>query len=234
MGEKTCVVRKEISTPVYCSSFIASSIMDSFPLVNSIVLLLLGVIVGGYLSRNSTRHPSQPLAPNVAQTSPPIKHGDHSETPIREDHPASTTHEDRCIRDVGESHSGLGGRGAFSLGAKIPKPKCIRISGIPKNCSQTDLLVALQTLDPPLKEEQCNIWMYPACYGNSQTALYYINSCTGIKLNESTQTIHTASGSEILTFDDQFYDLTPLNTPVDKILAELIICLQSHQLSFMD
>ena len=109
--------------------------------------------------------------------------------------------------------------------SKDSKPKCVRISGIPKQWSTADLLAALQDFDPSINNQRHSISMYPACCADTYTALLFLNTSTGIyervKSNEAMHIVNSSSGPDIvLVIDSQFYNLTPLNTPEGTILAE--------------
>ncbi|KAA8911998.1 hypothetical protein FN846DRAFT_358793 [Sphaerosporella brunnea] len=115
-----------------------------------------------------------------------------------------------------------------AVSSKVSKPKCIRILGIPKDWSETDLLDALETSEWSLKDTKHDISLYPACCGDNLTALLSLESHAGIferlKPHDVTYVpVTAASGSEtILTIDSRFYDLTPLNTPKGEIIADVV------------
>jgi hypothetical protein len=107
------------------------------------------------------------------------------------------------------------------------RTKCFRISGIPQDWNQDDLLGALQTIDPDLRNQKPQLSLYPACCGSSQTALFELNSTKyfrKLRPNESTyKRVFPASKTDAtLTIDSHFYGLTPLNTPDKQIIAELV------------
>jgi hypothetical protein len=103
---------------------------------------------------------------------------------------------------------------------------CVRISKVPKDWSAADLLDALQVTDPSLKDTNHNISLYPACNGDTQTALLSLDTrgktFKGLEPNKVTHVlVNAASGSAIdLEIDYRFYGLTPLNVPEGEIVAE--------------
>ena len=115
-----------------------------------------------------------------------------------------------------------------------PKPyaianrtKCFRISGIPQDWKEDDLLGALQSIDPDLQNQKLQLSLHPACYGSSQTALLESNTTKyfqSLGPNESYKRVSPPSKTEAdLTIDSDFYGLTPLNTPDKQIIAELAV-----------
>jgi hypothetical protein len=103
-----------------------------------------------------------------------------------------------------------------------------RISGIPLNWTEDDVLDALKSVDATrtLAIQKCHVALYPACYGSFQTGLLNTDSSLqqfsaidedgdGVVLELSTQDI-----VHDLFIDRHFYDLTPLNTPRNDVFAE--------------
>jgi hypothetical protein len=176
--------------------------MDSIPFVNSAILLLLGILIGGYMSRKQDVTPKGPPLIKTVRSTLPVKHDNESQMP------------------TGESNAEEGIRKVESI-QKGPKPMCIRISGIPKDWSKADLLTVLRTFDPSLApvEKQYSISVYPSCYGRDNTAL--LNVEIGANIAER---LKMGGGIDIpscdLILDSHFYGLTPLNTPQGGILAE--------------
>jgi hypothetical protein len=108
-----------------------------------------------------------------------------------------------------------------------PNYKCFRISGIPQDWKEGDLVGALQTIDQELRNQKSQISLYPACSGSSQTALLELDPTKyfqSLGPNESAYTsICPANKTEaVLTIDSHFNGLTPLNTPDKQIIAELV------------
>jgi len=108
------------------------------------------------------------------------------------------------------------------------KPKCFRIANVPPNWSHDNLLNSLQTIDPSLQQmdrDEYQLSLYPSCYGSTQTALLNLRHCTEyfrqLKLNDFNYP-SASSGAE-LVIDSHFYDLTPLNSPRDEVVAELVL-----------
>jgi len=115
---------------------------------------------------------------------------------------------------------------SYAITTPSSRTKCFRISGIPQDWKEDDLLGALQTIDPDLQNQKSQLSLYPACCGFSQTALLELDPTKyfqSLGPNESTHIrVSPASKTEtILTIDSHFYDLTPLNTPDEQIIAEL-------------
>jgi hypothetical protein len=101
-------------------------------------------------------------------------------------------------------------------------PKCFRISNVPLDWRKDKLLEALKGIDP-LLEPDPQLSLYPACCGDTQTALLSLRICTiyfqCLKSNDSNY-VTTLDG--ILVIDSHFYDLTPLNTLEKEIVAESV------------
>jgi hypothetical protein len=116
---------------------------------------------------------------------------------------------------------------SYSAAIRSSRTKCFRISGIPQDWKEDDLLGALQTIDPDLRNEKSQLSLYPACCGSSQTALLELDPTKyfqSLGLNESTYERGFPAGKTeaVLSIDSHFYDLTPLNTPDKRIIAELV------------
>ena len=106
------------------------------------------------------------------------------------------------------------------------RTKCFRISGIPQDWKEHDLLSALQNIDPDLGNQKSQLSLYPACCGSSQTALLDLDPTKYLQSlgpDESYIPVFPPSKTEaVLTIDSDFYGLTPLNTPDKRIIAELV------------
>jgi hypothetical protein len=106
------------------------------------------------------------------------------------------------------------------------RTKCFRISGVPQDWKEDDLLGAFQNIDPDLQNQEPQLSLYPACCGSSQTALLELDTTEyfqSLGPNESYERVSLASKTEaVLTIDSHFYDLTPLNTPDKQIIAEFV------------
>jgi len=114
-----------------------------------------------------------------------------------------------------------------SYAIATPSSRCFRISGIPRDWKKDDLLGALQAIDPDLRNQKSQLSLYPACCSSSQTALFELDTTKyfqSLRPNESTyECVFPANKTEaVLTIDSHFYDLTPLNTPDEQIIAELV------------
>jgi hypothetical protein len=116
---------------------------------------------------------------------------------------------------------------SYAIAAPSSRTKCFRISGIPQDWNQDDLLGALQTIDPGLWNQESQLSLYPACCGSSQTALFELDPTKyfqSLGPNESTyeRVFPPSKTNATLTIDSHFYDLTPLNTPDKQIIAEFV------------
>ena len=101
--------------------------------------------------------------------------------------------------------------------------KCFRISGIPQDWKDDDLLGALRNIDPDLRNQKPKLSLYPACCSSSQTALLELDATKYFQSLKPTGSHETVSKTEvILVIDSHFYGLTPLNTPDKQIVAELV------------
>lgn len=112
---------------------------------------------------------------------------------------------------------------------KTPGPKCFRISGVPQDWSEVELIDALRATDWFINDNSYQLSIYPACYGFTQTALLNLDTCPEyfrrLKASKSYyKPVSTDSKAEvILTLDSHFHDLTPLNyTPESDIIAESV------------
>jgi hypothetical protein len=116
---------------------------------------------------------------------------------------------------------------SYAIATPSSRTKCFRISGIPQDWNEDDLLGALQTIDPDLRNQESQLSLYPACCGSSQTALFEVDPTKyfqSLRPNGSTYgRVFSASKTDAtLTIDSHFYDLTPLNTPDKRIIAEFV------------
>jgi hypothetical protein len=110
-----------------------------------------------------------------------------------------------------------------------PGPKCFRISGIPNNWNESNLLIALYGIDPSLQDQKYQLSLHPACCGRTQTALLNVDSFSEYfqrilrlendsKFEKIQDTVNRTD--VILILDCNFLGLTPLNTPEGEIAAE--------------
>jgi hypothetical protein len=152
-------------------------------------------------------------------------------TPERKDPPGprqtAQTHKRPNIADNGPPTAACADPNSYAIATRSARTKCFRISGIPQDWKEDDLVGALQTIDPELRNQKSQLSLYPACSGSSQTALLELDPTKyfqSLGPNESTYTsIFPASKTEaVLTIDSHFYGLTPLNIPDKQILAELV------------
>jgi hypothetical protein len=116
---------------------------------------------------------------------------------------------------------------SYDIATPSSRSKCFRISGIPQDWEEDDLLGALQTIDPDLRSQKLQLSLYPACCGSSQTALFELDTAKYFQsLGPNGSTYKRASSASkteaVLTIDSHFYDLTPLNAPDKQIIAELV------------
>jgi hypothetical protein len=105
-------------------------------------------------------------------------------------------------------------------------PTFIRISGVPQDWTEEDVLKGLLAVRPActLQGQVSKMSLYPACCGTGQTGLLNIGKCTGlfenIKAGQITCEIANQDSIATVVIDSHFGDLTPLNTPENDILAE--------------
>jgi predicted Zn-ribbon and HTH transcriptional regulator len=102
---------------------------------------------------------------------------------------------------------------------------CFRIANIPSTWNQDDLLNSLKKIDPSLDSNGYELSLFPACQGSSQTALLNFDRCTEcfqrLKPNDFNNVkVSNGPGMVWLTIDCHFYDLTPLNSPGEEVIAE--------------
>ncbi|KAA8908223.1 hypothetical protein FN846DRAFT_889579 [Sphaerosporella brunnea] len=109
-------------------------------------------------------------------------------------------------------------------------PKCFRLTNIPLEWSQDDLLKPLQELEPSLSHFDGRISLYPACCGpTTQTVLLNLQTCYAffqhIGPDDKTRLSipgKVANEAVVLSVDCNFYGLTPLNNPGDDSVAEFV------------
>jgi hypothetical protein len=105
-------------------------------------------------------------------------------------------------------------------------PMFIRISGVPQDWTEEDVLKGLLEVGPTctLQGQVSKISLYPACCGTGQTGLLDMGKCRGlfenIKAGQFTCEIANQDSIATVVIDSHFDDLTPLNTPENDILAE--------------
>ncbi|KAF8537497.1 hypothetical protein BDD12DRAFT_982128, partial [Trichophaea hybrida] len=112
------------------------------------------------------------------------------------------------------------------VGASVG-PRCFRISGIPPNWKESNLLNALQGIDPSLQDREYQLSLHPACCGPTQTALLnlkslseYFNNIKELKHELVSDTVNKAK--VYLVLDCNMFGLTPLNTPEAETVADII------------
>jgi hypothetical protein len=110
----------------------------------------------------------------------------------------------------------------YSIATPSFRTKCFRISGIPQDWEEDDLLGALHTIDPDLRNQKSQLSLYPACCGSSQTALFELDPTKYFQSLGPNESTYTCTTEAVLAIDSHFYDLTPLNTPDEQIIAELV------------
>jgi hypothetical protein len=108
----------------------------------------------------------------------------------------------------------------------ISGPTLIRISGVPQDWTDKDVLNGLLAVKPPciLQGQVSKLTLYPDCSGTRQTGLLSLDKCTELieynKPGGITLGIAKEDSRETVVLDSHFHDLTPLNTPGNDILAE--------------
>jgi hypothetical protein len=121
----------------------------------------------------------------------------------------------------------------YSHGTKNIDPKMpisvqryFRISGIPVGWTELDVVGSLETLEPTIidADQHPRVFLYPACAGLTQTGLVKLENCLElrerIKSDQIKLEISVAGESVIVDIGCHFYDLTPLNTPGNELIAE--------------
>jgi hypothetical protein len=105
-------------------------------------------------------------------------------------------------------------------------PKLIRISGVPQDWTDEDVLNGLLAVGPTciFQGQVSKLTLYPDCSGTRQTGLLSLDKYTGLiecnKPGGITLEIAKEDNTETIDLDSHFHDLTPLNTPENDILAE--------------
>jgi hypothetical protein len=100
------------------------------------------------------------------------------------------------------------------------------MSGIPPSWTEDDVLNTLKSVDASktLEIQKCHITLYPACYGSFQTGLLNTDSSLESfgEINEDRIRLEFSTQDTVLDLfiDRHFYDLTPLNTPRNDVIAE--------------
>jgi hypothetical protein len=119
-----------------------------------------------------------------------------------------------------------GTSGSASYDPTNLRSKCFRITGLPSSWTENDLFDILHAADPSLIHENYRPSLYPACYGTTQTALLNLDSSTErLQRQEHFIIQQSASRTEVvLTLDCSFHNLTPLNVPRGKVVAEYVVC----------
>jgi hypothetical protein len=101
-----------------------------------------------------------------------------------------------------------------------------RISGILANWTEVDVVDTLKSLQPPIidGDQHPRLSLYPACAGLTQTGLLKLENCLELleKIRSDQIKLELSVGGEgaIVDIDCHFYDLTPLNTAGNELIAE--------------
>jgi hypothetical protein len=126
--------------------------------------------------------------------------------------------------------SSAGDSYAHYIDLPVAAPKCFRIANVPLTWSKKNVYRVLHNADRSLKDHKHQLSLFPACSGATQTALLNFEICTKffrrILLNRHhyLKVLATSTSAEVrLVIDCHFHDLTPLNTPEGKIVAELVL-----------
>jgi hypothetical protein len=176
----------------------------------------------------------------IAASRPTSAAGSLTTTPKRKDPPGprqtARNHKRMNISDNSPPTAACANPNSYVIAPSNSRSKYFRISGIPQDWKEDDLLGALQTIDPDLRNQKSQLSLYPACSGSSQTALLELDPTKyfqSLGSNESYERVIPASRAEavILTIDSHFNGLTPLNTPDKQIIVELVAsCLSKPNL----
>jgi hypothetical protein len=108
-----------------------------------------------------------------------------------------------------------------------PPTRHFRISDIPSTWSKDRLVKAIKTKDPGFNIKTVKISLYPSCNGTGQTAVLHLSErlelVQNLQTEETTYFTISSEGSNVtLPIDSHFYDLTPLNSPGNRIIAEWV------------
>jgi hypothetical protein len=133
------------------------------------------------------------------------------------------------------------GSGIHSVGTNVaqsndptvsnPRPKYIRISGLPSSWSENDLFDALHTIDPSLTHQNCRSSLFPGCSGFTQIAVLNLDSGTEhLERHKHLKVPEPANRTVVLTIDSDFCNLTPLNVPEREIMAESVFSCATSKL----
>jgi hypothetical protein len=105
--------------------------------------------------------------------------------------------------------SSAGDSYAHYIDLPVAAPKCFRIANVPLTWSKKNVYRVLHNADRSLKDHKHQLSLFPACSGATQTALLNFEICTKFFRR--------------ILLNRHFHDLTPLNTPEGKIVAELVL-----------
>jgi hypothetical protein len=104
-------------------------------------------------------------------------------------------------------------------------PRCFRITGIPLSWSENDLFRALHDADASLTRQNFQPSLNLGCSGSTQTALLnldpsteHLQRCKYLQVPQPDSRV-----AVLLSIDNQFYYLTPLNNPGGEVVAELVV-----------
>jgi hypothetical protein len=124
----------------------------------------------------------------------------------------------------------ISGRRTAESSPPVPAPEsqCFRITGVPPEWSEADLLYSLRQVDPSVESwNNDQVSIYPACCGARKTALLKVHTSSkffmhiGIGDSKFVEISRGASDKKVgLLIDCHFHELTPLNTPKGDIIAE--------------
>jgi hypothetical protein len=116
--------------------------------------------------------------------------------------------------------------GTKNIDPTMPIQHYIRISGIPVGWTKVGVVGALKSLEPTVihGDQHLGLSRYPSCAGLTQTGRLKLENRLELleKLQSRQITLELSVGSEsaIVDIDCHFYDLTPLNTPGNELIAE--------------
>ncbi|KAF8248450.1 hypothetical protein K440DRAFT_254380 [Wilcoxina mikolae CBS 423.85] len=123
-----------------------------------------------------------------------------------------------------------------SRNTPVPKWKFWRITNVPSTWNEDILLQKLQKAGRSLEllsQTNCRRWLFPACSGNTKTALVTTSENLeffqhiGDDKSEHIKILDDSTNGKdqtevYLEVDCHFYDLTPLNTPEGDIVADVV------------
>lgn len=108
-------------------------------------------------------------------------------------------------------------------------PICYRVTNIPKTWSESHVQESLCYLDAlafsTSPTNPVNIGLFPSLFGETKTAIVTTmqEACSGSSPRSFKVSDPTNNGDVVhLTIDSAFFGLTPLNTPKQDVVADIV------------